>query len=73
MFVARLNDYSDNVNYGVIVCKEEISVNEFQNKIDEIKDRDIPEDWDIEYVFEILRDETGWNFEWFDADDELFI
>ena len=75
MFVASLKDCSDGYSYGTVMCNSNVTVEEFQSKINEIKNSDlIPVDeWTIEDVFEAIRNTTDWDFEDIETGDELYI
>lgn len=71
MNIMTLNECTDyDMEYGYLVCEnDEISVDEIQDKINEIKNKfydDGHEDWDIEEVIENMPKE--WKVSYFDTE-----
>lgn len=71
MNIMTLNECTDyDMEYGYLVCEnDEISVDEIQDKINEIKNKfydDGYEDWDIEEVIENMPNE--WKVSYFDTE-----
>lgn len=68
----RINDCgNEDINYGIIMLNNKHTINEFQQTINEIKNKYFDEgklDWQID---DILTDERLNKFDWFEIPTEI--